>query len=487
VGDKVLSLVGILGFVGIAYAFSRDRSKIDWKLVCAGIALQFAFAMIILWSSPGRAFFQAVNQVVDKLLGFTFEGSKFIFGERVLNATDFGFVFAVQVLPTIVFFSALMGVLYHLGVMQFIVNMLSKAMVKVLGTSGAETLSATANIFVGQTEAPLLIKPYVSKMTQSELMVVMTGGFATVAGGVLAAYVALLKPFFPDIAGHLMAASIMSAPAALVMAKILVPEVEEPATKGAVSIDVESEDANLIEAAANGASVGLTLALNVGAMLLAFIALIAMADGILGWFGSLFQMPNLSLSLIMSYLFAPLALLMGVPTDDCLIVGDLLGKKLIVNEFVAYSELAQLLNEGETPLSGRSVVILTYALCGFANLSSIGIQIGGIGGIAPERKSDLARLGLVAVLGGTLACFQTANIAGVFISASESQLITSQKAAPSLPSPSPSPMSSPDPADTPGVESAVEEATEVIEQSEAAEQKKDTSLEAAPPPVPDDI
>jgi CNT family concentrative nucleoside transporter len=288
--------------------------------------------------------------------------------------------------------------------------------------------------------------------------------------------VALLKPFFPEIAGHLMAASIMSAPAALVMAKILVPETEEPATKGAVQIKVEQQDANAIEAAANGAGVGLQLALNVGAMLLAFIALIALFNGILGFVGGWFGFPELSLSLITSYLFAPLALLMGVPPSECLVVGDLLGKKLILNEFVAYSELAGMLSTPDNPLSGRTVVILTYALCGFANLSSIGIQIGGIGGIAPERKGDLARLGLMAVLGGTLACFQTATIAGVLITEEESRLVTSQEAPETPPSPAvtstatPSPEASPASDTTPSpttlgekVEEAAEELNEETE------------------------
>ena len=443
--------LGIAGFIGIAYLLSRDRSKIDWKLVISGLLLQFVFAFIVLKTQVGRLFFSWVNGAVDKLLGFTDVGSEFIFGSKVLDPSRFGdFVFAVKVLPTIVFFSALMSVLYHLGIMQFVVNILSKLMVKALGTSGAETLSATANIFVGQTEAPLLIKPYVSKMTQSELMVVMTGGFATVAGGVLAAYVALLKDHFPGIAGHLMAASIMSAPAALVMAKVLVPETEEPETKGAVNIKVEQHDANPIEAAANGASVGLTLALNVGAMLLAFIALIAMFDGFLGGIGSLFGCDGLSLSFLMSYIFSPLAYMMGVPSSECLVVGELLGKKLVLNEFVAYSDLSSMLAKGESGLSGRSVVILTYALCGFANLSSIGIQIGGIGSIAPERKGDIARLGLIAVLGGTLACFQTANIAGLLIDDTESQIVSKQKSPEVMPSPLSSP--SPSPSTLPGEE-----------------------------------
>lgn len=477
--ERAVSLIGILGFVGIAYAFSRDRSKIDWKLVGIGIAIQFVFALLVLRTSPGRAFFQGVNVVVDELLGYTTAGSEFIFGKKVLNPVEFGdYVFAVQVLPTIVFFSSLMAVLYHIGVMQAIVNVLSKVMVKLLGTSGAETLSATANIFVGQTEAPLLIKPYVAKMTKSELMVVMTGGFATVAGGVLAAYVSLLKDHFPGIAGHLMAASIMSAPAALVMAKILVPETEEPATKGAVQIEVEQQDANAIEAAANGAGVGLTLALNVGAMLLAFIALIAMVNGILGFAGGLVGYPELSLSLLTSYLFAPLAILMGVPSSECLVVGDLLGKKLIINEFFAYSELAVLLNDGSGTLSGRSVIILTYALCGFANLSSIGIQIGGIGGIAPERKGDLARLGLIAVLGGTLACFQTATIAGVLISPEESQLVGQKQTVTTSPTPPPPP-----PPPVPQTSSSPEaETLEPIEVDSPASPSSALEGEASPSP-----
>lgn len=448
--ERIWSLLGVVGFVAIAYVFSKDRSKIDWKLVGAGIGLQFFFAVVVLKTGPGRAFFTGVNGAVDSLLAFTDKGSAFIFGTKVLDPAKFGdFVFAVKVLPTIVFFSSLMALLYHLGVMQFIVNILAKVMVKALGTSGAETLSATANIFVGQTEAPLLIKPYVGKMTKSELMVVMTGGFATVAGGVLAAYVALLKPYFPDIAGHLMAASIMSAPAALVMAKILVPETEEPATKGAVSIDVETEDANFIEAAASGAAVGLQLALNVGAMLLAFIALIAMVDGMLGAIGSLLHVPQLSLTFIMSKLFYPFAYLMGVPAKECSVVGGLLGEKLILNEFVAYSDLASMLSRPDNPLSGRSVIILTYALCGFANFSSIGIQIGGIGGIAPERKSDLARLGLIAVMGGTLACFQTATIAGVLLDENESQLVKSiNQTSPPPPAPTASPSASASPSGT---------------------------------------
>lgn len=449
---RLISLFGIFGFVGIAVIFSNNRKKIDWKLVAMGIGLQFVFALLILKTSVGKQFFEWANTVIMKLLSFTDKGSEFIFGPKVLDPSPAGygdFVFAVKVLPTILFFSSLMSILYHIGVMQFVVKVIAKVMVRLLGTSGAETLSAAANIFVGQTEAPLLIKPFVSKMTMSELMVVMTGGFATVAGGVLALYVSILTPYFPEIAGHLMAASIMSAPAALVMAKILIPETEVPETRGTVNIPDERPDSNVIEAAANGAAAGMSLAFNVGAMLLVFIALIALANGMLSWCGSWFGYPEFDFSLIMSYVFSPLALLMGVPGSEALAVGELLGTKLVINEVVAYSALAEGLKDGSNALSPRTVVILTYALCGFANLSSIGIQIGGIGGIAPERKGDLAKLGLVAVLGGTLACFQTATIAGVLIDDSEIHMtIPANSATPAAPDASAIPEPKIDPSPT---------------------------------------
>ena len=456
---KLVSLFGIFGFVGIAVLFSNNRKKIDWKLVGAGIGLQFFFALIILKTKVGKDFFEWANSVIMKLLSYTNEGTKFIFGTKVLDMSAEGygdFVFAVQVLPTILFFSSLMSILYHIGVMQLIVKVIAKVMVRLLGTSGAETLSASANIFVGQTEAPLLIKPFVSKMTMSELMVVMTGGFATVAGGVLALYVTILAPYFPDIAGHLMAASIMSAPAALVMAKILIPETEVPETRGKVEVPDEKPDSNVIEAAANGAAAGMHLAFNVGAMLLVFIALIALANGMLGFLGGLFGFPNFSFSLIMSYVFAPLAFLMGVPSNEVLAVGDLLGQKLVINEVVAYTALAKGLENGTSTLSPRTVVILTYALCGFANLSSIGIQIGGIGSIAPERKGDLAKLGLVAVLGGTLACFQTATIAGVLINDSEINMsVPGAVATPAPPQTSPTPSPETEPSSSPSPSACV--------------------------------
>ncbi len=391
--------------LAVGYAFSSHRKKINWKTVISGLFLQIFLGLIILKTSVGKTVFEGARSFFTGILSYTNEGSEFIFGS-LMNTGKFGFIFFVMVLPTIIFMSSLMSILYHLGVMQIIIKATAKVMVKVMGTSGAESLSAAANIFAGQTEAPLVVKPFIGKMTRSELMALMTGGMATVAGGVLAAYVGMGID-----AGHLLAASVMSAPAALVCAKILIPEVEESSTKGEVSLDLPKTTANLIDAAATGAGDGLKLALNVGGMLLAFIALIALFNGALGWVGALVGYPELSLELITGYLFAPFAFLMGVPSEDILNVGTLLGKKLIINEFVAYLDLQQMIPQ----LKERSVVISTYALCGFANFSSIAIQVGGIGTIAPERRQDLAKLGMYSLLGGTLACFMTACIAGLFI------------------------------------------------------------------------
>ncbi|MGV3522731.1 MAG: NupC/NupG family nucleoside CNT transporter [Candidatus Sericytochromatia bacterium] len=414
--SKLIGIVGVLIMLGIGYLICKPehRKHINYRVVAAGIGLQVIFAFLIL-RTPVKKLFEWANVAIGTLLNFTMEGSKFVFGSLV-DTQQFGMIFAFGVLPTIIFFSSLMTVLYHLGVMQAIINVIAKLMSKTMKTSGAETLSAAANIFVGQTEAPLVIKPFVNKMTQSELMAVMVGGMATVAGGVMAAYVGMLRDNFPDIAGHLLAASVMSAPAALVMAKIMVPEVEVPETAGEdTKLEVESIDANVIDAAARGAGEGLTLALNVAAMLLAFIALIAMVNFGVNSIGKLAGMSNLSLEMIFGWVFAPLAFIMGVPWQDAGTVGTLLGQKTIVNEFVAYASLSDIIKPGGTELSERSVIIVTYALCGFSNLSSIAIQIGGIGGIAPERRGDLARLGIRAVIAGSFACFMTAAIAGVLI------------------------------------------------------------------------
>lgn len=432
--ERLRSLLGMLALGALAWAFSVNRSAIPWRVVAWGVSLQLVFAFFILKTAIGLALFQGANTVVVGLLGYTLEGARFIFGNLVDNNIpigtgepgngDFnpipgqvanpGAYVAFAVLPTIIFLASLMTVLYHLGVMQFVVRGMAWVMQRTMRTSGAETLSAAGNIFVGQTEAPLLIKPFVEKMTMSELNAVMTAGFATVAGGVMAAYVGFLISYFPDIAGHLMAASVMSAPAALMMAKVMYPEDGEPETAGRLVKEVEKPDVNVIDAAARGAGDGLRLALNVGAMLLAFVALVYLINGMMGWVGGLVGLPNLTLQSVLGLALAPLAWLMGVPWQDAASVGSLMGIKTALNEFVAYVELAGMLGE-DSALHPRSVVIATYALCGFANFSSIAIQLGGIGSIAPSRRRDLSRIGLRAMVGGALAAFMTATVAGMIL------------------------------------------------------------------------
>lgn len=403
--ERLISLFGLLTMIGIAYLCSTSRKNIQWKTVGSGLLLQVVFGLIILKTSFGQNVFEGARDFFTGVLNYTNEGSAFIFGS-LTDVKKVGFLFFTMVLPTIIFMSSLMSVLYHVGIMQIIIKTTAKIMVKVMGTSGAESLAAAANIFAGQTEAPLVVKPFIDKMTKSEIMALMTGGMATVAGGVLAAYVGMGID-----AGHLLAASVMSAPAALICAKLMVPETEESQTKGVVSVELKRTTANVIDAAATGASEGLKLALNVGAMLLAFIALIAMINGILGWFGTVIGVEKLSLEFITGYLFAPVSFLLGVPWEDSVLVGTLLGKKLIINEFVAYLDMQAMMDK----LSPRSITIATYALCGFANFSSIAIQIGGIGTIAPSRRRDLALLGVRSLIGGTLACLMTACIAGMFV------------------------------------------------------------------------
>jgi CNT family concentrative nucleoside transporter len=431
----VLVLRGLFGlavFVAIAYAFSTNRQAINWRLVGIGLGLQLLFAVLVLKTGPGEYVFDTLATLFDTLLSFTYEGSEFIFGD--LGNPDEGNNFAFQVLPTIIFFASLMGVLYHLRLVQPLVRGMGRIMQRALRISGAESLAAAGNVFIGQTEAPLVVKPYVKNMTQSELMTLMTGGMATIAGGVLAAYIGFLGGDSPEsrqlFAKHLLSASVMSAPAAIVMAKILVPETETPETSGMADIEHEPETNNVIEAAAEGAADGLQLALNVGAMLLAFIALIGVVNALLGWVGAptLFgvtpydlnawvaaasdgRFEALSLQSVFGFLFAPLAWAMGVEAADILSFGTLLGEKVAVNEFIAFSSLRDL----KGTMSERSIIIGTYALCGFANFSSIAIQIGGIGGIAPSRRSEIAAFGLRAVLGGALASWTTATIAGVLV------------------------------------------------------------------------
>ncbi len=440
-GERLRGVGGMLVLLLICWLLSNNRKVIPWRIVIWGIGLQVLLGLFVLRTEAGNWLFDKMNGLFVALLGFTTEGSAFLFGnlakvqnvpvgptpagqyppfadtvEATANVAQVGAFFAFNVLPTIIFFSSLMAVLYHIGAMQQVVRGVAWIMRKTMRTSGSETLSASGNIFVGQTEAPLLVRPFVKGMTESELMAIMTGGMATVAGGVMAAYIGFLNKDFPDIAGHLLSASAMSAPAALVAAKLMVPEPnpEKSETYGECKIELEKVDVNVIGAAARGAGDGLSLALNVGAMLLAFIAIIALFNAVIGWGAGLLGFEGITLQSILGWLLSPLTWLMGVPWSDAADVGQLVGIKTVVNEFVAYKELGGQLGAGvfENP---RSVVIATYALCGFSNFASIAIQIGGIGGIAPERKSDLARLGLRAMIAGTIACLLTATVAGLLI------------------------------------------------------------------------
>ncbi|MBA2238546.1 MAG: NupC/NupG family nucleoside CNT transporter [Lysobacter sp.] len=419
-------LFGLTVLIGIAWLFSNNKRVVDWQLVLTGVALQIGFAALVLLVPGGKDVFDALGNGFVRILSFVSAGSGFVFG-GLMNVETYGFIFAFQVLPTIIFFAALMSVLYHLGVMQWIVRGMAWAITKVMRVSGAETTSVSASIFIGQTEAPLTVRPYISKMTDSELITMMIGGMAHIAGGVLAAYVGMLGGGDPVqqafYAKHLLAASIMAAPATMVVAKLLIPETGIPLTRGTVKMEVEKTTSNVIDAAAAGAADGLRLALNIGAMLLAFIALIALIDWPLTWLGEVTGAAELlgrptSMATLLGYLLSPVAWLIGVPWQDATVVGGLIGQKIVLNEFVAYLQLAEIVN-GNAPgvvLTDQGRLIATYALCGFANFSSIAIQIGGIGGLAPDRRQDVARFGLRAVLGGTIATLMTATIAGVLTS-----------------------------------------------------------------------
>jgi CNT family concentrative nucleoside transporter len=408
---RATSFLGLLVMMGLAWLLSSHRTRIRLRTVVGGLVLQFLFALLILRTRPGRAVFSWIGSFFGRLLDFVDAGASFVFGPRFSE-----FYFAFKVLPTIIFFSSLMSVLYYFGVMQRVVRVMAVLMQRTLGTSGAESLSASANIFVGQTEAPLVIRPYVESMTRSELMSVMVGGFATIAGGVLAAYIGMNID-----AGHLVTASVISAPAALLIAKIMEPEVDHPKTLGKVEIDAPSDAVNVIHAAAIGAADGAKLAINVVAMLIAFLALLAMVDYAIAASGdwlhdrASWNTSWWSLSALLGYACAPLAWLMGVESSDCLKVGELLGLRIVGNEFIAYQRMSEWMQDSAVHLSPRSQIITTYALCGFANFGSIGIQIGGIGGLAPGRQADLARLGMRAMIGGLLACFMTACVAGMLI------------------------------------------------------------------------
>ena len=400
-------MIGMILLLGIAFILSNNRRQINYRIIVWGLSLQFIFGILILKTPLGKPLFGFFDKVITKLISFSDAGSDFLFKSLIpgVGYHEAMVNFAFRALPTIIFFSSLMTVLYHFGVIQFIVKWISRIMQKSMGTSGSETLSVAANIFVGQTEAPLMIRPFIRNMTQSELMAVMTGGFATVAGGVLALYVIWLKDI-PGIAGHLLAASVMSAPAAMVVAKIIYPETELSETSGDLNIIIEKPDSNTMEALGRGATEGLKLAANVAAMLVAFVALIAMVNYLLTF-------ADTSLQGILGFIFRPLAWAMGISWEEAQMVGVLMGEKITLTELIAYSDLRDL--RLEQAISDRTAIIASYALCGFANFASIGIQLGGIGGIAPERRKDLAALALKAMLGGTLASWMTASIAGILI------------------------------------------------------------------------
>lgn len=440
--DIIRGLIGMAAIVGLAYAISNNRKHIDWRLVVTGLGLQFVLAVFILkgrsmaefWAPLGwpKEFFSWISSFFVIVLDFTTEGAVFIFGDLAKSpgtGDSMGSFFAFQVLPTIIFFASLTAILYHYGILQRVVEYIGRGMQKLMGTSGAESLSVISNIFVGQTEAPLVVKPYIERMTKSELLAVMTGGMATIAGGVMAAYVQMLGNSYAQVQGvtleagrllfaeQLLGASLMAAPAALVIAKMLYPETEEPETKGHINVQIEQTDANGIDAAATGAAVGLRLAANVGGMLLAFIALLAMGNYFLEAFGNLTGLntlipgSGLRIETLLGWAFAPVAWIVGVPWAEAASMGSLLGTKVVLNEFVAYLQLSELI--GTDSLSPKTVVMATFALCGFANFSSIAVQIGGIGGLAPSRKSDLAMFGIKAVIAGTLANLMTATVAGM--------------------------------------------------------------------------
>ncbi len=404
--ERLIGIVGILVLLCIALAMSNNRKAISWQLVTWGLGIQILFAIIILKTPVGVPFFGAIDIGIKNLLSFSDAGSDFLFKSFRYGVVEDPLMnFAFRILPTLIFFSSLIAVLYHLGIMQFIVKWIARVMQKSMGTSGSETLCVSGNIFVGQTEAPLLVRPFILKMTKSELMAVMVSGFATVAGGVMAMYVSILGDI-PGIAGHLLAASIMSAPAALVIAKIIYPETETSDTFGDLKIALDKKDDNIMEALSRGATNGMKLAANVAAMLVAFVAIIAMVNAILG-------LIDLSLQQILGWIFSPLAWVMGVPWNEAGIIGSLMGEKLVLTELIAYGDLSELMTTNA--ISDRSAIIASYALCGFANFASVGIQLGGIGGIAPERRKDLAKLGLKAMFGGALASWLTATIAGMLI------------------------------------------------------------------------
>ena len=405
--SNFFGIIGVFTLLFIAYILSENRESINKKTVGYGLLFQFMFALFILKTPFGAPIFSFLDSAINTLINFSTYGSDFLFRSYVEGV---GFHpslinFAFSTLPTIIFFSSLVAVLYHFGILQMIIRFIAQQMQLTLGTSGSETLSVAGNIFLGQTESPLMVKPFVKNMTKSELMAVMTGGFATVSGGVLAIYVSWLSDI-PGIAGHLLAASVMSAPAALVIAKIIYPENEKSETAGNINVTIKQNNINAMEALSNGATDGLKLAANIAAMLIAFISFVAMLNYFLAFAGT-------SLEEIFGLIFRPLAWTMGVPWEEAQLIGMLMGKKIVLTELIAYGDLQNLIND--KLISDRSAIIATYALCGFSNFASIGIQLGGIGAMAPERKRDLAKLVTKAMFGGALASWLTATIAGILI------------------------------------------------------------------------
>lgn len=433
---RLRSLFGLLLLVGLCWGLSRDRTRVRWRLVAWGLGLQFAFGALVLLTPLGSAFFAAINGVLLKIMGYSDVGARFLFGDLVFNNVPIGSgaaggnapltltegmsartgaYFAFHVLPTIVFFSALMAVLYYLRVMQRVVHGVAWVMQRTMGTSGAETLATAGGIFVGLMETPLLVRPYIERMTRSEIFALMVAGLASISGGLLVAYVGLLSPFFPNIGGHLVSASFMSAPAALAIAKLLLPETEVTETSRALPVESEKgADVNVIDAAGRGATEGMFLALKVGAMLVAFLALLALLNGLLGWLGSLVGIQDFTLQKGLGAIMAPVAWAIGVPWQDARVVGELVGVKTVLNEFVAFRQLADHL-QGSSALESRSTVLASYALAGFANFGSIAMQIAGMGELAPGKRALLAQLGMRALLGGLVAGLMTAAVAGVLL------------------------------------------------------------------------
>ncbi|MDP9161446.1 MAG: NupC/NupG family nucleoside CNT transporter [Acidobacteriota bacterium] len=412
---RFTGVLGLVTMLALALAFSNNRRAIRMKTVAWGLGLQFAFAVFVLKSNVGRDLFQKAGDAVNRLLSYSFAGSEFLFGDLGKKTSPLGFYFAFQVLPTIIFIAAFFAILYHYGIMQFIIKQIAKVMTRVMGASGAESLNVAASIFMGQTEAPLTIRPFLPDLTHSELMTVMTSGMAHVSGGIMAAYIAFgIEP------KHLLSAVIMTAPGTILLAKMLVPETEQPRTAGWVEMSANEvmleKSENLLGAVARGTTDGLNLALNIAAMLISFIALVALANGLLGGIHNGFAHLGISwfptsLQNIFGTLFSPIAWIIGVPWKDCHAIGNLLGTRLVLNEVIAFSQLGP----QKAILDPRSFTIASFALCGFANLSSIGIQIGGIGALAPNKRGELARLGLRALLAGTMANLMSASIAGILL------------------------------------------------------------------------